>query len=388
MLLTGGRVAESAEKAGRHDLWLHNGTVSFSAPPTSHHRTLGLQGYLVLPGLINAHDHLELNLFPRLGNRRYANATDWANDIYHPEEPPVKQHASIPKHLRLWWGALKNLVSGVTTVAHHNDLHPALLAETFPIRVVKSYGWAHSLQFAPDWETRFRETPPNSPFMIHAAEGTDRAARAEIHTLDRKQALGPLTVLIHCVAAGPEELALIARRGSSVVWCPSSNHFTLGASLSSEVLESGVPIALATDSALTAAGDLLDELHFAHQTVSANRLYAMVTSKAAEILHLPPGAGKILHGGAADLLVMRDDRKTPADTLLSNLPELVIVGGQVVLASARFAQQMPVALRPLYPFTVAGRGSFLSSFSTKRLTFETNVFLPEGIQLAGKAVAA
>jgi cytosine/adenosine deaminase-related metal-dependent hydrolase len=388
MLLTGGRVAESAEKAARRDLWLHKGLVSFSASSHIDNRTLSLSGYLVLPGLINAHDHLELNLFPRLGNRRYANATDWANDIYQPEEPSVKQHAAIPKHLRLWWGALKNLVSGVTTVAHHNDLHPALLAETFPIRVVKSFGWAHSLQFAPDWESRFRQTPPNVPFMIHAAEGTDETAREEIHTLDRKHALGPLTVLIHCVAAGAEELAMIARRGSSVVWCPSSNHFTLGSSLSREILESGVPIALATYSALTAAGDLLDELHFAQKTLAANRLYAMVTSEAARILHLPAGAGEIRQGGPADLLVMRDDRKTPAETLLSNFPELVIIGGQVVLASARFAQQMPLALRPPYPFTVAGRGSFLASFSAERLTFETNAFLPEGIQLAGKAVAA
>jgi hypothetical protein len=114
----------------------------------------------------------------------------------------------------------------------------------------------------------------------------------------------------------------------------------------------------------------------------------MVTSEAARILHLPTGTGEIRHGGPADLLVMRDDRKTPAETLLSNFPELVIIGGQVVLASARFAQQMPLALRPRYPFTVAGRGSFLASFSAERLTLETNAFLPEGIQLAGKAVAA
>lgn len=387
MLITGARVAVNAHQAAHRDLWLDKGTISFS-PTCVPGPVLDLHGYLVLPGLVNAHDHLELNLFPRLGRGPYLNATAWARDIYRPHQPPVKQHASVPKALRLWWGALKNLVSGVTTVAHHNHLHPALLEDFFPIRVVKRYGWAHSLQFASDWQARFEATPADAPFMIHAAEGTDEEARQEIHTLDRLQALGPSTVLIHCVAVGDKDLELIRRRQSSVVWCPSSNHFTLGTTLSSGVLHSGVPIALATDSAMTADGDLLDELRFANKTVTASRLYAMVTSDAARILKLPEGFGDIRHGGPADLLVMRDDRKTPADTLLSNFPELVIVGGQITLASARFASQMPIHLQLRYPFTVAKRGRYLASFSVVHLISKTNTFLLEGIQLAGKAVAA
>lgn len=114
----------------------------------------------------------------------------------------------------------------------------------------------------------------------------------------------------------------------------------------------------------------------------------MVTTEAAQILRLPEGSGDISHGGPADLLIMRDDRKTPAEALLSNLPELLIIAGRVMLASARFAFQMPPDLRPHYAFTIAGRGRYLASFPVDRLIKDTSAFLLAGIKLAGKAVAA
>ena len=217
-------------------------------------------------------------------------------------------------------GPLKNLVSGVSTVAHHNDLHPVMLEKSFPIRVVKHYGWAHSMKFSSDWQTRLLETPSGAPFMIHAAEGTDQEARQEIHTLDRFHALGPLTVLIHCVAAGDKELAVIRRRKSSVVWCPSSNHFTLGTSLVRR--SPGVRCSHRAGDGFghDRGGDLLDELRFASKSVTASRLYSMVTRMQREFSDCPRDSGDISHGGPADLLIMRDDRKTPAEALLSNLP--------------------------------------------------------------------
>jgi hypothetical protein len=77
---------------------------------------MNLDAYQLLPGLINAHDHLDFNLFPRLGSGPYPNATAWAEDIYHPECSPVSQQLRLPKRIRLLWGGLKNLLSGVTTV--------------------------------------------------------------------------------------------------------------------------------------------------------------------------------------------------------------------------------------------------------------------------------
>ncbi len=371
------------------NLWIRNGLISFSPVAPAEDLILNLEGYLALPGLINAHDHLELNLFPKLGRGPYVNASLWAQDVYRPNESPIKEHLAVPKSLRLRWGGIKNLLSGVTTVAHHNPLHPILFDSTFPVRVVKRYGWAHSLRFSPDWKARLQNTPAGYPFVIHAAEGTDEAARREIEILAKAGALNASTVLVHGVGVNRSDVPLIRQRGAAVVWCPSSNHFTLRRSLDAAVLNSAIPIALGTDSAITADGDLLDELQVAHRTVNAHRLYGMVTSEPARMFKLPVGFGQILHGGPADLLIVKDNGRAPATALLESYPELVIVRGRVHLVSSELARLCPPdMLRSLHRLEVEGRATYLVAEPMPSLLNETRKALQEHPRLAGKAIAA
>ncbi|MGA8593869.1 MAG: amidohydrolase family protein [Bryobacteraceae bacterium] len=389
MLIRGARVAMSSAATANLNLWLSNGLISFSPVPSAQTPVLDLDDCLVLPGLINAHDHLELNLFPRLGCGPYTNAAAWAKDIYHPHQPPVKQHLAVPKPLRLRWGGFKNLISGVTTVAHHNASHPVFSDLNFPVRVVKRYGWAHSLRFSPDWEARFRSTPPNYPFVIHAAEGTDDASNREIRILSDAGAFNRSTILVHGVGLRSSDLPLLERDGVGLVWCPTSNHFTLQHGLDAAVFNSSIPIALGTDSAMTGDGDLLDELRFAHRTVDVHRLYRMVTSEPARMFKLPDGFGRICDGGPADLLVLRDSGQTPATTLLESYPQLVIVRGCIQLASSEFAQRCsPEILNSLEPLDVEGRGRYLVSGCISSLLRETTNALQQALRLAGKAIAA
>src|ERR1700692_5106772 len=115
MILRGARVALGPEGAAELDIEISSGKIQSMrkpATPVKGADVLDLAGHLILPGLINAHDHLEFNLYPRLGRGPYPNAGAWARDVYRPKKSPIAEQLRIPKSTRLLWGGLKNLLSG------------------------------------------------------------------------------------------------------------------------------------------------------------------------------------------------------------------------------------------------------------------------------------
>ncbi len=271
MILHGARVALGPEAADELDIEIRGMRIHAMRKPVKPSRSadaIDLRGSVILPGLINAHDHLEFSTFPKLGRGPYPNAGAWARDVYRPDESPVKEQLAIPKKLRLILGGLKNVRSGVTTVCHHNPWY-SVFERNFPVRVVKQFGWAHSLEFSKDVADRYRQMPPEWPFILHLGEGVDPKSKREIFELDALGALGPNTVLTHAVALEGRGLRLAKDRGAALIWCPSSNLFLLGRTLDAKTLSSGIPIALGSDSPLTAKGSLLDELRVARQRFGA-----------------------------------------------------------------------------------------------------------------------
>lgn len=384
MRLTGARVATGPSSAIRRDITVRRGRIFYSTPSSPRERELDLTGHLILPGLINAHDHLEFNLFPQLGRRLYPNAGEWAAEIFHPDASPVREHLSVPKPARLAWGGLRNLLSGVTTVAHHNPYDEAVFDGSFPVRVVRRFGWAHSLDFSPNLADLSRQTPRMQPFILHAAEGTDEKAAAEIVRLEHLGVLGPRTVLVHALALGPSEIELLRRRRCSIVWCPGSNLSMFGRTLSEEALGSGIPIALGTDSALTFPGDLADELRTAHGLgVTPDALYQMVTATPAAMLRLRDGRGCLRQGGVADMVAVADRGQTPAEALLELRPRLVMINGRIKLLSDEFG-----ARKHLHSIHVEGRGKFFVDADVPGLHEIAMKALGPEYRLAGRRVAA
>ena len=333
----GGRIARIQEAAPHSKSGMEFGSIDLS-------------GFDVLPGFINAHDHLQFALFPRLGTPPYRNYVDWGNDIHQRLGDCIAQHKKIPKKARLWWGGIRNLLSGVTTVCHHDPLWPELLEEGFPVRVVRDFGWAHSVALGENLVEAFAATPKNRAFIIHAAEGTDRRAHEELGELDRLGLLTRQTVLVHGLAIDNEGAALIRKRGASLIICPSSNKFLFGIIPDVSLLGAIGRIALGSDSSVTSLGDFLDEIRFVIRNCKITPQVAlrMATTTAAMTLRLEDGDGSIREGGPADLIAIRNTGE-PFESRLQKLTmhdiEFVMVGGEIKLASPRVLERIPCALK-------------------------------------------
>jgi cytosine/adenosine deaminase-related metal-dependent hydrolase/ubiquinone/menaquinone biosynthesis C-methylase UbiE len=358
--------------------------------------SIDLPGYVLLPGLINAHDHLEFALYPNLGRgpdaAPYRNATEWAHEIHQTHASTIERHKQVPLTTRLWWGAIRNLLCGVTTVCHHNEIYPELQSEDFPVRVLSRFGWAHSLAFEPLLAQRYLETPADHPFILHAAEGTDKEAAEELRKLDRLHLLTDRTVLVHGLALTAADIQLLNDRGAAVILCPTSNQFLFAGAMESDRISLLTRAALGSDSPITAAGDLLDELQalVARGGLTPGLLYRLVTADAAATLRLPEGAGCIQPGGPADLIAVRDRAATPAETL-SHLTfrdiELVLVQGRICLASAELYERLPESLRTdLHPLIVDGQTRWLRAPIASLLESAEAILGRDTLRLGGKEV--
>jgi cytosine/adenosine deaminase-related metal-dependent hydrolase len=303
--------------------------LSLDQPPQRHDTVIDLSGCTVYPGLINAHDHLELNHYPRTKFReRYANAAQWSAD-FSPrlQDEPFRTLRQIPLAEQCRIGGKKNRQSGVTLVAHHNPLHPPLRRADFPVRVVQRYGWAHSFALEPDLVATYHRTPRGTPWFIHLAEGTDADAAGELTRLDALGLLRPNTVLIHGVGLSGDDRRRAIAVGGGLVWCPSSNSFLLGATADVRDFAQAHRLALGSDSRLTADGDLLDELRAAHATdqLTPAELFRAVTLDAAVLIGMP-GAGDLAPGSLPDFIVVRAVAADPIRALIDlNRSDLVAV---------------------------------------------------------------
>ncbi len=343
------------EECIRGDIRIRNGMIhelGEGLAEATNEQAIHFENHFLYPGLINAHDHLEMNLYPRLGDPPYGNYEQWGEDIYKPHLSPIREIEKVDIEDRLLWGGLKNLISGVTTVAHHNPRKSILSSKNFPVRVINNFEWSHSLAFGKTIRKDFLKRP-GAPYVIHAAEGVDAQAFEEVHQLDQLGILQANTVLIHAIALTQTDIDLLTERKCSVVWCPASNKFLFQKTANILALKKVVLVALGSDSTLTGSSTLLDEMRCARLTelATAREIFEMVTNIPSRIFKLP--AIHISEGVIADLFIAPVLHENYFESLLQTEPshiEAVFINGLPYYGDARISD----LLKLKYTFRVKG----------------------------------
>ena len=301
----------------------------------------------LLPGLINAHDHLHRNHYGRLGHPPYQDAYAWGEDVHVRDRETIERARAWPRRDALLYGAWKNLLSGVTTVVHHDRWEQDFESD-FPLRVVRVRN-GHSLGLEPE----LHEAIGSGPFFVHAAEGVDQRTADEIRLLQERGLLNEQLCAVHVVGADTEGVSMLRSVGAAVVWCPSSNLFLFNRTMPADLVAPGIDVMIGTDSLLTGAGSMLDELRVAASLglLDERRLYAAVSEVPARRLGLE--SPSLAVGAPADVIVLRK----PIGEATAEDVAVVVAGGLTRVLAPDLVTQLREH---------AGHGSRLDAFGVSR----------------------
>jgi 5-methylthioadenosine/S-adenosylhomocysteine deaminase len=352
------------------DIWLRDGKIVSLEPPrmrpsepddyASGEGFLDGTGMLAFPGMVDCHDHLR-NLTPGLSLSEGVRLDDFLKVMW------ATQAEMGPTEYRLGalLGSIQRLKTGITTVAdhcytyHEAGLDEASIAgyEASGIRWVYARG-IMTRPYEPvcePWELaerRIRDlvasglvdrrrlfVAPVSLRQVTLPEFAEARRLADeigcglyshvaetaaeidvwkaeggdvpIRVLDRLGFLTPDTVLVHGVVLDDGEIDLLAKRGTSVIHCPT-NHMKLakGFTRVPDLLAAGVNVALGIDMMADMLTEMRTELgmHSAYRldpnAVSKTEAMRMATVRGAHALRLDGVTGQLAPGLAADIVLM------------------------------------------------------------------------------------
>ena len=313
--------------------------------PEGRFRELG--SGVLLPGLVNAHCHLELTALGLAGERRFTSFVDWVEAL-------VAARASLDAATARD-GARRGIeelrrsgtvaVGDVSNELGHLDLlrESGLEAVVFfeligwdPARAASILAWAEGrmAELAAPGPVRLRlaahapysVSPPlfaglvrrGGPAAVHLAESPEESrflrdgggewaafldrrvgpvpfeapGTSPVRYLDSLGALRPGLLAAHCVQVDGGDRALLAERGVGVAVCPRSNrNLGVGMPPVPELLAAGVALSLGTDSAASAGRlDLMQDVSALQREfprLDPAVIVRMATLGGAEALGLP-----------------------------------------------------------------------------------------------------
>ena len=338
-------------------------------------------GGIIIPGLVDLHNHLTWNVFPHWASGlRFPNRYEW-------QILPAYLKALADPHARLIgeglgpemarYAEVKAIAGGATSLAglYAEDLGPTfkppyhgimrLLDEGsgfYPDGTVEPVRYkVYPLVLSESDAAEIREgliSHRIHSLLIHLAEGSPRDASSmmEYRILKARGLLLPGVTLIHGVALHEAEFDEMARLGVGLVWSPRSNFELYGATADvAAAKRAGVRIALAPDWSPTGSDGMLEELAYAaaleaslpKPVFSDAELVGMATAVPAGLSGAGDRIGSLRRGAYADLLVIGHSDKSAHTALVHAGPAdvlMVMVGGRPVYGKRSLVESVAPGL--------------------------------------------
>lgn len=332
------------------------------------------KNYFVYPGLINAHDHLLGNYYPKVGKGPYLNWLPWDNDLK--DAKIYQERARFTNYEIYFLGCLRNLISGVTWISDHI---PHSVNEKFishlPINVVSRYTLAHEcssydLKWGEPKTEHALAKKEKIPFITHIEEGFDEEAKKGVDYLKEWGILDEYTMMIHGVALSDQDIKDIGKANAHLVWCPTSNVFMYNQTADVKSwIKNKINVSLGTDSPMSGGINLLEEIHYAQycyekmygQELDGRMLFNMVSKNPAKALRID--AGNLDEGSPANFTVVKKLVDNPYENLLKiKLSDiaLVVVNGKPSYGDYEFSPLLKDLKIQHWKVSVEGTKKFLA----------------------------
>jgi cytosine/adenosine deaminase-related metal-dependent hydrolase len=294
---------------------------------------------IILPGLVNAHSHLEYAAMGGFGDG--LPFSPWIAD--HIRRKNTQGRDDLLEQARA--GARACLGGGITTVAdccyagtvaqaaEETGLRAIVYVEGFSVWEGLEARIEAALDALPTSDLVTAGVSPHAPFTVThddyamliglarrrglpVATHLLESARETEHLDAFADVLGPDIVAVHAVLANANDIALLAELDVPVAHCPRSNAL-LGCGIApvTDMLDAGVRVGLGTDSPSSAIDfDMWAEMRTAimlqrartarADALSARTALELATSRAAAAIGLGAEVGTLSPGKQADVIVL------------------------------------------------------------------------------------
>ena len=319
---------------------------------------------IVLPGLINAHNHAPMTMLRGVADD--IALMDWLEDYIFPAESQLVNPEFVRIGTRL--AALEMIRSGTTTFAdmyYFEDDVAGVVSETglrgvlgetildnpTPDSATPDDALAYTEAFLRKWANHPRITPGiaphapytvgpetlrkvvklarqyNAPMLIHLAETSDevetirsRYGTTPVGYLESVGVLGPDLLAAHAVWVNESDIVTLATHNVGLVHNPESNmKLTSGAMPITQLRQAGIAIGLGTDGPASnndldmfgamLAGALLHKfVDNDPTTMPATEVVSLATIEGARALHMNDAIGSLEVGKRADIIIVDGSR--------------------------------------------------------------------------------